>query len=343
MKPERRRNFDEAKMIDACLHRRVLSICLLLVGVLTTSAAIADNGAARSALAHGRCARAGQILQAELAANPHDAEAHLLLCRVFYAEEEAESAVSECNAAVANEPSGDTAALSIATDWLGRALGQQASHANPLSAYKLARQVRATFDRAVQLDPADGPAASDLGDFYVQAPGVAGGSLDKARALAQSMLPRFPARGHRLLGLIDEQLKDLQGADQEFHQEIAAGPAADGYIDFALFLARQHDRDHAVEAVRQALAANPGHGPVQMDAASILIDMKRDPELAEKALRDYIASPNQTDEAPVPRAQWMLGNLLEQAGDKDAARAAYQAALTLAPDYRPAQKALAQL
>ncbi len=47
----------------------------------------------------------------------------------------------------------------------------------------LAKRARSEFEQAVNLDPHDGEALTDLGEFYSSAPGVVGGGNDKAQAL----------------------------------------------------------------------------------------------------------------------------------------------------------------
>ena len=79
----------------------------------------------------------------------------------------------------------------------------------PLAGFGLARKVRSSFELAVQLDPANLAALSDLGEYYVAAPSIVGGGDDKARALAARMMPQSPAAAHRLLARLAESNKDL--------------------------------------------------------------------------------------------------------------------------------------
>lgn len=72
-------------------------------------------------------------------------------------------------------------------DWLGRAYGRMAETASWLKAAHLARQARKAFERAVQLDPDDPDALSDLIAYYRAAPAILGGSEAKARALAERL------------------------------------------------------------------------------------------------------------------------------------------------------------
>ena len=71
--------------------------------------------------------------------------------------------------------------------WLGNALGEQASHTNKLKLPFLARRVKGEFDKAVELDPRSWEARHGLIQFYSQAPGVMGGSMDKAKEQAREI------------------------------------------------------------------------------------------------------------------------------------------------------------
>src|SRR5271154_4361955 len=160
----------------------------------------ADGTRANTLLQQGRVDEATASLHELLAAQPGDAEAHQLLCRIYYSQEIADKAIHECQLAVSNAPDSSDNQM-----WLGRAYGLKASHANPLAALKLAIKVRIAFERAVELDPENIRAMSDLGEYYVEAPSLIGGGLDKAQALASRMQPHFPSQAHRLLALIAEK------------------------------------------------------------------------------------------------------------------------------------------
>jgi tetratricopeptide (TPR) repeat protein len=72
-------------------------------------------------------------------------------------------------------------------DWLGRAYVRRADTSNPLSAPVLAKKAKQAFERAVQLNPKNTQALSDVFDYYLQAPAVLGGSYDKAGTVAEKM------------------------------------------------------------------------------------------------------------------------------------------------------------
>src|SRR5689334_2407049 len=93
----------------------------------------ASSSDVRTLLNEGQANRAIAVLNQQLAANPRDAEAHNLLCRVFYQEERWDNAVPECERAVSLAP-----ASSIYQLWLGRAYGQKADHSSFVTAATLA-------------------------------------------------------------------------------------------------------------------------------------------------------------------------------------------------------------
>ncbi len=307
--------------------------CFLALGAVPAGA---DDAMAYQALMHGHLEEASTLLHRQLAANGSDARAHQLLCRTAYAEDQPDAAIGECLQATRLAPSDAKHQM-----WLGRAYGLKASDTlNFMAALKLASRVREAFERAVQLDPNDVEAVSELAEFYISAPSLAGGNTDRAGQLANGMMPRHPARAHRLLGLLARKNGDDQKAEAEFKAAIAAGNGPEAWIDLALFYEHKNQKDQVLACVQKALALDVQRGPVEVDAASILTTAKRSPEIAEAALRAYLASSAQTDEAPVPRVHVQLGKLLAKRGDTAGARNEYNAALQLAPHFEPAQKAL---
>ena len=311
-----------------------IAFCVFLL-LFTGHSLLADTTQANTLLQQGRVDEAVSSLHDVLAAQPDDAQAHLLLCRAYYAQNIADKAIRECELAVSSAPSSSDSQL-----WLGRAYGFKASHANPIAALNLAIKVRTSFEHAVELDPENIHAMSDLGEFYVDAPSLIGGGLDKAQALAARMQPHFPAQAHRLLALIAEKKKDMATAETEFNNAVTAGKTPDAYIDLGHFYQRHNQSGKMLDALQSAIAADHRKGPAIVDAANILTDAHSSPKLAETLLRAYLSSSAKTDDAPAFKVHVQLGELLAQRGDSAGAHSEYAAALALAPNYAPARKAM---
>ena len=316
-------------------HPVRVRLAFLLLLLFRVPFLLADTTQANALLQQGRVDEAAASLYDLIAAQPGDALAHQLLCRVYYAQDMADKAIRECELAVSNAP--DSSDNQI---WLGRAYGFKASHASPFSALSLAIKVRVAFERAVQLDPENIQAMSDLGEFYVEAPSLIGGGLDKARALAARMQPHFPAQSHRLLALIAEKKKNDAVAEAEFANAVAAGKTPEAYIDLGHFYQRHNQLDKMSDALQSAIAADRRKDPALVDAASIFTDAHQSPELAETLLRSYLSSTAKTDDAPAFKVHLQLGELLAHRGDSAGAHREYATALTLASNYVPARKAM---
>jgi len=280
----------------------------------------------------GHIAEAQQLLQAAIAATDQPAD-HLLLCRVFFAEDHFSDALPQCQAA-ADSPSPSSAAFL----WLGRIQGARASRANPLVAFVIARKVHSAFARAVELNPASAAAVDDLGEYLVEAPAVVGGGVDLARTLAAQSMAATPSAAHRVLAQAAQHTGDSPAAEREFraavrmarHEEL---PGA--WIDLARFFSQHGHPEDALAAIRSALAADPRHDAALVDAARLRLRLHQPPADAIALLRDYLNSPNQTDEAPSFKVHRQLANLFTRIGDTAAAEHEEAAARTLAPDFLP--------
>ena len=297
--------------------------------------AVADQSwkpstSALQALQEGRVEEAEVQLRHALDNNSGDAYAHQLLCRVYAAQDRTDEAVRECElaAGAGNQSNRSSSENQL---WLGRVYGAKARHAGPIAGFKLARRVQAAFARAVELDPSNIAALNDLGEYYVEAPFIVGGGTDKARQLASSMMARFPGQAHLLLARIAAQDRDYPAAETEFKQVIVLQKSTQAWVDLAAFYQSRGRSDDAVASLKSAIAADRIHGPAIVDAASLLISMHREPELAEKCLRLYLASSAKTDEAPAFKVHVQLSRLLAARGLAGEAGQQMAAAAALAP------------
>ena len=317
---------------------RVLSA--LLLGAAAAISAFAQGGArqqlaqANTALQAGEADKALALL--DTYARPHgSAEAYNLRCRVLYTLEHWDAAANDCEQAVKLDGENSDDHM-----WLARALGERASRASFMNAYSLAKRVRAEFEEATRLNPRNGEALSDLGEYYYSAPGVVGGGTDKAEVVAAQLDKLDPVRAHELRGHIAEQRKDYGTAERELKQAIAgsAHPAFQ-WMTLASFY-RHHERwtemESAVRSGENAAERDKHAGVALYNGASELIRTKRDPARAARMLEEYVASSAKTEEAPAFAAHTMLARLRAQLGDTAAASRERAAALALAHDYKPA-------
>jgi tetratricopeptide (TPR) repeat protein len=297
---------------------------------------LANAADARDMLAAGRVDEAISALNGRLSSTPRDAESLNLLCRAHFAAEDWDRAESSCKRAVELDPNNGRFHL-----WLGRVYGEKASRASFLSAMPLAGKVREEFQRAVALDPNDVDARLDLSEYYIEAPGIVGGGVDKARAQAKFIGAISPAREHWVYARIAEKNKDAATAEREYHKVIELGNGdAEAWLNLALFLRRQKRYDDMEQAiVKTSQAPMPNKLDVLVEAAQTLLNAGRAYPFATELLQRYIAS-GPVEQAPAFKAHYLLGIVLERQGDKAGAAREYRSSLALARNFGLAQQAL---
>lgn len=309
---------------------------LLFLASLSLCASSSD---AYTLLADGQANRAIAALNQQVSTNPRDAQAHNLLCRVFYQEERWDNAVSECERAVALDPRNSNYQL-----WLGRAYGQKADHSSFVTAAGLAPKVRTAFEKAVQLDPKNVEARSDLSEFYIEAPPFMGGGSDKALAQVDALMQYDSAAAHWLRARVAEHRKQLDVAEAEYKKAIEADhDPAERLFDLASFYRRVGRLTDMEDTVNRLSAHPPQNGAALFDAASLLLRSGRNFPAAIELFRRYLASDAKGELGPAFQAYYRLGVLLEKTGDTSGAAQAHRKALELASDYAPAQTALRRL
>ena len=288
----------------------------------------------QSLLNSGRVDEAIHILDAQVKASPSDAEANNLLCRAHFMLGEWDAAISACERAVNLKPQSSLYHL-----WLGRAYGEKADRASFMTAAGLAKKVRTSFERAVELDPKSSAARTDLGEFYTEAPGIVGGGKDKAHQQAEALMAFDPARGHWLLARIDEKNKDAAAAEREYREAISASHSgARAWLDLANFFFYAHRLEDMDQAIRTLESSPVDHAESIMNAGGILLRANRDYPTAIRLLHKYLAAP--VEEGPAFKAHAQLGELLEKQGDRKGAAGEYRAALALAHNYALARDGL---
>jgi len=320
------------------LSRVCLAVLCVLQAQAGSSASTLSNVSdpVNTDLTLGRADDAISLLGSSLAAKPEDAEAHHLLCRVYYQEERWEDAIHECEIAVQLRPMDGSYHL-----WLGRAYGEKADSIHSIKAYGLAKKVRDEFERAVQLDSENVDALSDLGEFYTAAPGIVGGGKKKAQNVAQTLERYSPAQAHQLKGRLAEKDKNYTLAENEFKQAVeASNQSADAWMALASFYSRRRQTEPMLAALHagmdaDAKAARPD-GPALVEGARLLTRNHLELPLAIQLLRQYLASPNKSADSPAFEVSANLGRLLEQQGDQEGARQQREAAAALAHAYPPA-------
>jgi tetratricopeptide (TPR) repeat protein len=309
-----------------------LALLSPLVFMMATAVGAQSLATAQNEARAGRVDAAEAAAKAVLATDKSNAVAHALLCSLYNSIELRDEAVTECEAAASLAPNNSQYALELA-----RTYGNKADHSGALTGMRIVGKIRANFERAVSLDGHNIEALSDLGQFYVDAPGIVGGGTDKAKMLVSRLAQLSPARAHRLQAMIDAKDKNDAAAIEEYNAALSASRTPEAFYDLANFYRSHKQLDKAAENARLAIQQDKQHGPDTLDAAGLLIDIKRDLPTAQTALQGYINAP-QTGVAHYARAHVLLANALQATGDSAGAKKEFVAAAALASRYEAARK-----
>ena len=208
-----------------------------------------------------------------------------------------------------------------------------------------ARRTREALARAHELDRDDPRYAEGLATYYVEAPGIAGGDLEKARGLAMLIQESDPARSAQLMAVIAIQDGDEDAGFSALRRAAELGSVA-AWLQLARAQVEQGDLRAAIASFQSALALGPNNLLALYGLGRNAAVSGEQLEAGVVAMRGFLEHPGvncQGGNLKPTHGYWRLGNLLEQLQDMPAAEQAYRHALKLDPDNQDAQRDLKAL
>jgi tetratricopeptide (TPR) repeat protein len=175
-----------------------------------------------------------------------DATIHYYLCRIHFAVDSYDRAIEHCKVAV--QLRGNQAEYHF---WLGRSYGAEAATADVLRQALLAPKIRKAFERTIVLDPTHIQGRVGLINFYLRAPAMMGGSLEKAYDHVRLLMDLDDCEGRLLLARFYEKTDQYEAAEATYqalhHQYGATEEPYDLYKQYGYFLLRQKRYAHAID------------------------------------------------------------------------------------------------
>ena len=249
-----------------------------------------------------------------------------------------DEAVSAFERAVALDPNS-----SVYRMWLGHAYTRQLSSASFLRKPFIARRSGEAYEMAVKLDPTSVDAAEARLEFFLGAPGIVGGGVDKARAEAARITTLDAYRGAMADARVAEHEKEWPKAEQRYRSLMAEYPDRTAAVDALLTILQNAKRfDEAFKIVDDRLARRPDESSSLYNLGRLAAVSGQHLARGEAAMRRFVAM---TAGEPVrlSNAHYRLGMIKEKMGDAKAAAIEYRAALDLSPRHEPAAAALKRI
>jgi len=228
---------------------------------------------------------------------------------------------------------------------LGTAYAAKVQAGGILAAAKYASKIKEEWLTASTLDPRHVDARFGLVQVYAGAPGVMGGSFEKAFEQAKEIKAIDPVVGHRAYALVYSQQKKPDLANKEYADAIREEPGsakARGY--YGQYLAGVEKNYAAASAeFEAALKLDPQYMAALYHLGRVASLANTNLERGEEALKQYLAHTPKENEPSLASAHYFLGAVYEKEGKKAEAKEAYQAALKLNPTLKQASEALGRV
>lgn len=313
-----------------------MKTCLFVLALFPAALFAQSMQKARTLYESGKPAEAEKLLKAIDDDSKEYAEAQYYLGRIAYDKKEYSDASGYFEEATeANEKNPDY------FEWLGNTYGMIAKDANVVRQGFLAPKMKAAWEKAVALDPKNIDARLSLIEFYMQAPGFMGGSVEKAVETARQIIRLDAARGHQALGNVYDRDKKTAEAEKEYIAMVAADAKYQPVlVNFYLIKA---EYDKAFKLVDAELQKHPDDMPLLYQYAKLCALSGKNLDRGEQYLKKYFTYTPKQNEPSHAGAYMRLGMIYEKRGNKAEAKKNYQAALQLDKKLKEAEDGLARV
>lgn len=130
----------------------------------------------------------------------------------------------------------------------GGALGLKSQAGGKWVAIRLIGDMKASFEKAISLNPNHLEARWAMIEYYLQVPGLFGGSENKAQRYANELMKLSPVDGYLAKGHIDEYFERYKSAERNYIKAIDIGGSKTTYERLAaLYKVKLHQPDKAIK------------------------------------------------------------------------------------------------
>jgi tetratricopeptide (TPR) repeat protein len=221
--------------------------------------------------------------------------------------------------------------------WLGHAYTRQLASANFIKKGIIGRRIGPHYDKAVELDSSSVDAAEARVDFYLEAPSMVGGGVDKAKAEAARLKRISPYHGGFAEAKIAEKAKAWEQAEASYRALIRAYADSSRPVTALVALLQNQERfADAFEAIDARLSGFPNDTVVIYQLGRTAAISGKELTRGETALRKFLALLGVSSPESRANAHYRLGMIREKLGDVAMARAQYDTAIALSPRYEDA-------
>ncbi|MBT8386504.1 MAG: tetratricopeptide repeat protein [Ignavibacteria bacterium] len=234
----------------------LLSILILTTSIFSQSTNVSELEKGINLFNQEKYDSAKEIFENILEDNDEMAEAHYYLGQCLLELGDLDEAIEHCEKAV--ELDDNNAEYHFE---LGVMYAEDARDASIFRAPFIAGDIKKQFERTIELDPNHLQGRIGLAQFYLQAPGIAGGDIDKAFEQAKIVATMDEMQGGFLLSRIYIQKEDFNKAEAQLKKlEAKFGEDPEFYYfynAYGYFLLSQDRVDEAIEKFKKQVSLAP--------------------------------------------------------------------------------------
>lgn len=226
--------------------------------------------------------------------------------------------------------------------YLGGAYGEKAQKSGMFGAASNASKAKNELEKAVELNPKYIDARFALLQFYAVAPGIMGGSYDKAFDQAKAIKALDAIQGHRAYAYVYTQQKKPELAKKEWLDAVREQPTSPRvHSALGQYLASaEKNYAGAFAEIESAIKLDPAYMPAYFHLGRVAAIANTNLSRGEETLKKYAGYTPKDNEPTLASTHYWLGMIFEKQGKKAEARQSYQAALKLNPGLKQAEDAL---
>lgn len=218
---------------------------------------------------------------------------------------------------------------------MGGGLGMKALSISKLRALSYVGDIKKHFEMAARLDPQHIETRWALVEYYIQLPGIIGGSERKAKRYADELMDISPVDGYLSHGYIAEYNDRFEDAETYYKKAIEVGGSMHTYQKLSNLYESNDHPQLALETTKKCLDIH-GRNSLNYQVGKIVAQYDLDAELGINCLEKYIMLHSVKDGVPLDWAYFRMAQIYRNQGDKALARQWIEKALDSRPDFEEA-------
>ncbi|MBC34598.1 MAG: hypothetical protein CL663_00935 [Bacteroidetes bacterium] len=317
--------------------RNLLIILLISLPLFLSSQSISENY--KSAVQHfinGNFDDAEPLFKSCIKKHQHQDSVRYYLGRIYLAKGNYNEAIDLFEDVVDNNPNS-----SAYRHWLAQSYGIKAQNTSVLKKPKFAKKMKKELLKAIELDAENVEARYSLSMYYLMAPGIMGGSIEKAKEQASKIRELDPIRGIIVKAEIHKHAENFDLAIQEYLNgiEMEEGNIV-LYYNLATTYEQNKDYDKCIETYEKIIVIDSSRLDIYYSIGRIGALYNVQLEKAKASFEKYLLQEPKKNQPSLAWAHYRLGMVYEKMGESALAQSEYKQALDLDPDHKEAKKAL---